>query len=269
MTTVGFVGLGQIGRPMAERLDAPVVYDVRADATAGFAHVAGDVKEVAERCDVVSVMVRDDAQVREVVTELLPAARPGNVIAVHSTISPGTAEELAAAAGDVHVVDVPVSGGAIGASQGSLAALFGGDQEAFERCRAAFSPWASRVIRFGPVGAGTRAKLALNLLIFSAFAAAAESQRLAEAAGIDLIELGNAVRHSDSVTGGVGAIMFRDTTAPVGADDPVRGILEHTRDLGEKDLGLALALADALDVDLPIARMARDVLATGLGVPHG
>ena len=67
----------------------------------------------------------------------------------------------------------------------------------------------------GPVGAGTRMKLARNLLHFVSFTAVTEAQRLAEAAGLDLIALGEVVRHTDAITGGPGAIMHRDTTAPL------------------------------------------------------
>jgi 3-hydroxyisobutyrate dehydrogenase-like beta-hydroxyacid dehydrogenase len=118
----------------------------------------------------------------------------------------------------------------------------------------------------GPAGAGTRAKLARNLLHFVAFTAAAEAQRLAEAAGLDLRKLARVVRHSDAVTGGVGSIMLRPTTAELAADDPLRPILEHTAALGEKDLALALELGGQLDVDLPMAQFALGSFAAGLGL---
>src|SRR5690606_24331326 len=100
---VGFIGLGQIGGPMAARLvDWPgglVVYDVRPEAAdphvANRATLAASIGELAAACDVVSVMVLDDDQVRSVVAELLPAARPGTAVVVHSTIRPETAEQLA------------------------------------------------------------------------------------------------------------------------------------------------------------------------------
>jgi 3-hydroxyisobutyrate dehydrogenase-like beta-hydroxyacid dehydrogenase len=124
------------------------------------------------------------------------------------------------------------------------------------------------VVHMGPVGAGTRTKLARNLLTFAAYTAAAEAQRLAEAAGLDLRKLARVVRHSDSVTGGPGSIMLRDTTAELASGDEWHDVLAHTRDLGEKDLTLALELADALGVDLPLTRLALRDLAQGLGVPH-
>jgi 3-hydroxyisobutyrate dehydrogenase len=118
------------------------------------------------------------------------------------------------------------------------------------------------------VGAGTRAKLARNLVTFASYSAVGEALRLAEEAGVDLVQLGQVVRHSDAVTGGPGAIALRDTTAPLAEGDPLRPIFTHTRELGEKDLHLALALGEELGVDLPFARMALDQLGAALGVPR-
>jgi len=281
VTGVGFVGLGQMGAPMAGHLvDWPgglVVCDVAPDATAPLAERGATVvrtpAEVARRADVVSVMVLDDDQVREVVLGpegILAAGRPGVVVAVHSTIRDGTAEALAAECRphQVAVVDAPVSGGFMGAHEGRLAVMVGGDPDAVERCREPFSRWAKLFVPVGPVGAGTRAKLARNLLHFIAFTGAFEAQRLAEAAGIDLKTLADVVRHSDRVTGGPGAIMLRDTTAPLAPGDDWYDMLVHVRELGEKDLTLALELGARLGVDLPLGRVARDRFAAGLGLPH-
>jgi 3-hydroxyisobutyrate dehydrogenase-like beta-hydroxyacid dehydrogenase len=275
VSAVGFIGLGRIGSPMAEHLldkpDKLIVYDVRSEATDSFvsrgASAAGSVAEVASRCDVISVMVRDDAEVRSVIAEMRENLQPRAVVAIHSTIRPGTAEALQKNAPEgVVILDALVSGGPMGAAAGTLVALVGGSAEGVERCRDVFSAWASLIVHVGPVGAGTRAKLARNLLTFVSYAAAGEAQRLAEASGIDLRELAKAVRHSDSVTGGPGAIMLRDTAAPMAADDPLREILAHTRDLGEKDLALALELAAELGVDLPFAKLALEQLGASLGL---
>lgn len=275
---VGFVGLGQIGAPMAGRIigwpGGLHVFDVRPQATAPLvaqgAAVAGSVAELGRTCDLISVMVLDDEQVRAVVAELLQTATPGAIIAVHSTIRAETAEALAltASAQGVDLLDAPVSGGFVGAHDGTLAAMVGGEREAYERATTVFASWASVVVHMGPVGAGTRTKLARNLLHFIAFTGVGEAQRLAEAAGLDLRKLARVVRHSDSVTGGPGAIMLRSTTAPVSPDDDWYDVLVHTRDLGEKDLTFALELADQLGLDLPLARQALQDFAVGLGVPH-
>ncbi len=275
---VGFVGLGNIGAAMAGRLvDWPgglVVYDIRPAAleplVALGARAAGDLADLGRACQVISVVVLTDGQARDVVMGLLPTVRPGTVVAVHSTVDTETAAELAALAEPygVHVLDAPVSGGAIGAADGRLAVMVGGERSAYERAKPVFSRWASLVLHLGPAGAGTRAKLARNLLTFAGFAAAAEAQRLAEAAGLDLGKLAAVVRHSDAITGGPSAVMVRRTTQALAADDGLRSIFEHTRTLGEKDLTLALTLGESLAVDLPFARLALDHLAAGLGVPH-
>lgn len=253
--SVGFVGLGQIGTPMARRLDDPLVYDVNPAATEGFSRVASSIDELSS-CDVVCVMVRDDEQVRSVV-----AALAGPVIAVHSTISVETAVSL----GD-RALDAPVSGGPMGAEEGRLAVMVGGSPEAFAIAEPVLKQLGDLVVHLGPAGAGTKAKLARNLLHFAAFTAAGEAARLAEAAGIDPAVLGEVVRHSDAVTGGPGAIMWRDSAGPLTADDGWRSIFEHVATLGEKDLRYALALGDSLDVDLPLAGLALDRLRKELGL---
>ncbi|WP_281279164.1 NAD(P)-dependent oxidoreductase [Nocardia yunnanensis] len=279
---VGFIGLGNMGAPMAHRLtDWPgglVVCDMRPDAVQPFidagAKAAETPAELAENCRVVSIVVLDDAQVRTVIAGpdgLLRTAKPGTVLAVHSTISDRTAAELAAecATRGVEFVDAPISGGAPAAQRGALAIMVGGSATAFEAVREPFGRFGSLVIHAGEVGAGTRMKLARNLLHFVAFTAAAEAQRLAEASGLDLAALGKVVRHSDSHTGGPGAIMLRKTTAPVEPDDFWFPILGHVRDLGEKDLSLALDLASRLNIDLPLAQRALHDLGDGLGVGPG
>jgi 3-hydroxyisobutyrate dehydrogenase-like beta-hydroxyacid dehydrogenase len=276
--TVGFIGLGQIGGPMAGRLvDWPgglVVFDVVAEAmaalTAKGATAAVNVAGVGASAQIVQVMVRDDAQVRTVVDELLTTMSAGEVIAVHSTIRPETAEELAALAvtHGVHLLDVPVSGGFMGAADGTLAAMVGGDREAYEQVKEPFACWASLVVHMGPAGAGTRTKLARNLMHFAAYSAALEAMALAEAAGLALPKLARVVRHSDGVTGGASAIMVRDTAAPLQPDDGLYDIFCHTRELAEKDLRLALALGAELGVDLPFTQLAMDRFAANLGVPH-
>lgn len=274
---VGFVGLGNIGKPMALRLaDSPAglwVYDVApapvAELAAAGATVSASLAELTGAVDLVCVMVRDDDQVRDVLDQVLAAAHPGLIVAIHSTVAPETPALLAELARPhgVEVVDAPVSGGAMGAADGSLAMLVGGPAEAFAACTDPFARLGTLVVHAGPVGAGTRMKLARNLMHFVAFTAATEAQRLAEAAGLDLVELGMVVRHTDAITGGPGAIMHRATAAPVPEDDFWFGVLDHVRALGEKDLRFATGLAAELGVDVPLARLALDRLGPGLGLP--
>jgi 2-hydroxy-3-oxopropionate reductase len=276
LLSVGYIGLGNMGAPMAKRLlDRPgglIVCDTRSEALEPFgkagAKVTSSPREVAENADVISVTVLNDEQVRDVVVQMLEVARPGTVVAVHSTISDVTAVELAQLCGEqgVELVDAPVSGGAPGAHKGKLAVMVGASDTAFEKVREPFGHWAELVVHAGDVGAGTRMKLARNLLHFVSFTAAAEAQRLAEAAGLDITELGKVVRHTDAITGGAGAIMLRDNTAALDENDNWYPIMSHVRDLGEKDLLLAIGLGERLHVTLPLARIALTGLGPGLGV---
>jgi 3-hydroxyisobutyrate dehydrogenase-like beta-hydroxyacid dehydrogenase len=276
-TRVGFIGLGNIGKPMALRLTkwdgGLTVFDIAPEPLAELAEagakVASSVGDLAAECGVISIMVNTDAQVRDVMGEIFGAAKPGTALVVHSTISPDLPPRLEDLGGrhDLLVVDAPVSGGAMGAADGSLAIMVGGTDAAFETVRGPLGLMGTEVVHCGPIGNGTAAKLARNLLHFVAFTATGEALRLAEAAGIDLQALGRIVRHTDSITGGPGAIMHRDTTRQLEPGDFWIPIFDHVRAIGEKDLTHAIELADRLGVDVPMAHYALDNLAAALGLP--
>lgn len=175
---LGYIGLGNQGAPMAKRLlDWPgglTVFDVRVEAMAPFveggATAAASVSDVAE-ADIISITVFDDAQVSSVITAdngLATHAKPGTIVAIHSTIADTTAVDLAEKLKPqgIHIVDAPVSGGAAAAAKGELAVMVGADDEAFQRIKEPFSRWASLLIHAGEPGAGTRMKLARNMLTF-------------------------------------------------------------------------------------------------------
>ncbi|ORA08855.1 NAD(P)-dependent oxidoreductase [Mycobacterium arosiense] len=274
---LGYIGLGNMGAPMATKMTewpgGITVYDIRTEAMTPLvekgAGLADSVADVAA-ADLIHITVLNDAQVREVVGELAAHAKPGTVIAIHSTISDTTAVELAAEhqPHGIHIVDAPVSGGAAAAAKGELATMVGAERQVYERIKPAFKHWASVVIHAGEPGAGTRMKLARNMLTFTSYAAACEAMKLAEAAGLDLQALGRVVRHTDALTGGPGAIIVRDNMKDLEPDNFLYQPFMHTRGLGEKDLSLALALGESVSVDLPLARLAYQRLAAGLGVPH-
>lgn len=274
---LGYIGLGNMGAPMAKRLaqwpGGLVVFDVRAEAMTPLAEVGATLADSpadVAKADVVSVTVLDDQQVRDVVGELVEHAKAGTVIAIHSTISPETAVELAEQLRPkgIHIVDAPVSGGGAAAEKGELAVMVGADREVYERVKPVFRQIGAMVIHAGEPGAGTRMKLARNMLTFVGYAAACEAMRLAEASGINLQQLGRVVRHTDALTSGPGAIMVRDDMSDIESDNFLYESFSHARALGEKDLSLALALGEANDVELPLAQIARQNLAAGLGVPH-
>lgn len=274
---LGYIGLGNMGAPMATKMTewpgGVTVFDIRTDAMTPLAEkgarLADSAADVAA-ADIIHITVLNDAQVREVVGEVAAHAEPGTVIAIHSTISDTTAVELARDLKErgIHIVDAPVSGGAAAAAKGELATMVGADREVYERIKPAFKHWAAVVIHAGEPGAGTRMKLARNMLTFTSYAAACEAMKLAEAAGLDLQALGRVVRHTDALTGGPGAIMVREDMKDLEPDNFLYQPFLHTRGLGEKDLSLALALGESVSVDLPLAQLAYERLAAGLGVPH-
>ena len=281
----GFVGLGNIGKPMALRLAADEAVDLQvfdldpgpvADLVAAGAAAAESIGALGNWADVICVMVRDDDQVRSVLAEVLAdlTTRSSMVpvsFVIHSTVAPSTPAELvnevmAVCGFAVEIIDAPVSGGSMGAADGSLAIMVGASAEGFKAVEPVLSVMGSKIVRAGELGSGTKFKLARNLLHFVSFTAAMEAARLAEAAGLDLVVLGDVVRHTDAITGGPGAILHRDTTAPIPDGDFWQGVFSHVSALGEKDLAFAIALAEQLDVDVPLSRLALDRLGPDLGL---
>ncbi len=266
---VGVVGLGAIGSGVADNLLRAglrvVVHDVRPEAVDAYRDRAASAATPAElfaASDVVVVAVVDDAQVRAVLSGPgggLVAARPGTVVVVVSTVSPGCVADAGreAAEAGVALVDCGVSGGPAAAASGDLVCMVGGEPASIERARPVFDAIGSRTLLMGPLGAGLAAKLARNLVQYGSWLAAYEAQVLAEAAGVDLLRLAEAIRVSDEHIGGASRLMFRTTAAPfTEADDP--GIVEAMRQgarLAHKDLSAALELGRSLGLELPLAGM--------------
>jgi len=267
--SAGVVGLGEIGGGLAGNLlKAGVtltVCDVRAEATAPYregAHVADSPRELAGRSDVVLVAVLDDAQVRDVLDGgdgVFAGAREGTTVVVVSTITTETVTAMRAAGArhGVTVVDCGVSGGQAGADNGELVCMVGGTEEEVDRVRPLLDVFSCLVLHMGPPGAGLSAKLARNVVQYGSWLAAQEAQELAEAAGVDLIKLGEAIRESDRVIGGAARLMFRPTAEPWPADTDVALLrfLADKASLAHKDLAAARALAEGLGVAMPVAAL--------------
>ena len=147
-TRVGFIGLGQIGKPMAINAAKKgfdlMVYDLQEQPTrelaASGAKVAVSAKEVAARSEIVQIAVRDGIQVEALVlgeAGVLASMKPGSAIAVHSTIHPKIVKKIGASAValQIGVIDAAISGGESGASAARLAYMVGGDKEWVEQCR--------------------------------------------------------------------------------------------------------------------------------------
>jgi 3-hydroxyisobutyrate dehydrogenase-like beta-hydroxyacid dehydrogenase len=198
--TVGFIGLGAMGRPMALNLrkhDVPVVVHNRSHAAervlveAG-ASLATTPAAVASLCQTVVVMLPDApdvAQVLEGSSGLLGALQPGTVVIDSSTIAPAAALRFATLVAERggHYLDAPVSGGEIGAIDGTLTFMVGGEAEALERVRPLLGHMgkAEKVVHVGASGAGQICKACNQLVIGGTMVAVAEALALAKKAGVD------------------------------------------------------------------------------------
>lgn len=194
--TIGFIGLGIMGRPMAGHLMAAghdlVCYDVVPEAVAALveqgAQGAGSSREAAEQAEVVISMVPDSPDVEKVyLTEdgVLAGARPGTLLIDMSTISPVTAIEVAkaAAAKGCPMLDAPVSGGEVGAQEAKLSIMVGGDQETFERAKPLFDLLGTPTL-CGPSGAGQTVKACNQIQVALNFIGMAEALVLGAKAGV-------------------------------------------------------------------------------------
>lgn len=273
---VGFVGVGTMGAEMARSVFAagfPLsVYDVSSEAMqrmAGLgASVAESPAEVAERSEMVSVVVLNDAQAVEVVQGkggILEAARPGLVIAIHSTVHFDTIRQLeeAATRHGVHLLDVPVSGGPHSAHDGALAVMVGGPVDVFERCRPVLETYGGLVVRMGEVGTGTVTKLARNLVGFAWCAAAYEGMRLIEGSGLDLATFRRIYDYTEHHARLVSRYMDRPTTAPADPEerpDWIR-LADYLLPKADKDLDAAIEYGKRLGIQLPVAEACRSELA--------
>jgi len=203
-TTIGFIGPGQMGRPMVDRLAvggwAPEVHARRSQTRAALAAdgilATGSATDLAGRVDLLIVCLFNDAQVRDVVLDggVLAAMQPGAILVNHVTGSPNLPVELQAAApSGVRILDVPVSGTADSIRDGRLTLLAAGDPADIERARAPLSSYGSPILEVGGLGDGQRVKLINNLLFTANLRMAMAAAALGESLGIAPAELARVI----------------------------------------------------------------------------
>jgi 3-hydroxyisobutyrate dehydrogenase-like beta-hydroxyacid dehydrogenase len=267
-TRVGFIGLGNIGKPMAVNVAtagfALMVYDVREEplkelAALGAA-VAHSPREIGAHGEIIELVVVDDAQVEAVTLGeggVLSGARPGSVIAIHSTVHPKTVRKIAelATARGVGVIDAEVSGGERGAQAKTLCYMVGGDKALFERCRPVFATSGANIFHLGDLGAGAIAKLAHNLIVYVNMLAASEGMRLAEKAGLDLKALQDVVHVSAGQSRVADNWLQQRRLKEVYTSGP-QGLMQ----LIHKDLRIALELGHDLGLPLPGAALTQQLI---------
>ncbi len=271
---IGFVGLGNIGKPMAINLaDDGVdltVYDVLQPNCEELANrgakVSASLVEMAGSCDVICICVRDDKDVEEVLSSphgVFSASRPGTTVVIHSTIRKGTLLRMADEARDhgIYLLDAAVSGGAIGADQRNLCYMVGGPAELLERCRPIFESSAVKIIHAGDVGTGLSLKLCNNLMTYASFVAIHESARMAQASGLS-IDLLKEVGEVNGVVTPVmaGFIEGRNMVRANCDEESFKNIFAGFAAIGVKDMDAGLDLATELEIELPGAQCTRGLV---------
>ena len=276
---VGFVGLGNIGLPMARNITgrgfALTVFDLRAEPLAELAArgatVAGTLGELGAGAEVIGVCVRDDAQVEGVLLGaegILAAARPGTIVVIHSTVHPRTIHAMArhAARRGVGVLDAPITGGAAGAEAKTLCYMAGGDASLIERCRPVFKTSAATIVTTGALGTGAATKLCNNIMMYLGFLAAFEATSLAQAAGVAREVLLDVTRSNGILTKPMEAYLgLRAAAASRTNDVALQHMLAGFSDLAAKDLEVALECARELGVTLPGTERCRELMALVYG----
>jgi 2-hydroxy-3-oxopropionate reductase len=272
--TIGFIGLGVMGAPMARNLLA-AGYEVLAwnrspgplaELVEAGARPAASPAALAAEADVLITIVSDDAALREVLggpDGAIAAARPGSLVVDMSTVSPALARELAAAAAarGVDFIDAPVSGGDVGAREGTLSIMVGGEPAALARARPLFEVLGSRVTHVGEAGAGQVAKACNQVLVAVIFAGLAEALVLGSKLGVDAAAI------LDALGGGMAANRIMEVR---------RGnFLGHDFapgfkiDLHHKDLEIALGAGGEVDAPLPLAAEVQQMFRALRAAGHG
>lgn len=267
---VGWIGLGHIGAPMAERVRAagfpftvwarrPAVCDPwRAQGVA----VAASPEALAAACDVVVTVVGGPDDVLGLHRQLMPAARPGTIFIDHSTAAPATGEALAALAAQhgMRALEGPVTGGTVGAERGTLTTFVGGSAEALEAARTVLQSFSGRIVHCGAAGSGYRTKLLNQTFMVGALLGVADGARIARAAGLDAAFL------QPALAGGSGdSLIFNGYLARMMSG---AGAANFSLGLLLKDLRLARAEAASLGVPAPLLDAAIATVADGVA-RHG
>ena len=270
MTTIAFLGLGNMGAPMAGNL-VNAGYTVRGyDPVPAARDAAADKGvEVAERgttavkgADVVITMLPNGALVKECYAEVMGKARKGALFVDSSTIAVDDARDVHAYAADrgFAQLDAPVSGGVKGAVAGTLAFMVGGEGEALERARPVLEPMAGKIIHCGDSGAGQAAKLCNNMLLAVQQIAVGEAFVLAEKLGLSAQSL------FDVVTGATGNCWAVHTNCPVPGPVPTSPANNGFKPgfataLMNKDLGLAMDAVASSGASAPLGSHAAQIYA--------
>jgi len=262
---IGFIGLGIMGKPMAQNLIKAgyelTVYDIAAErleeAVKAGAKAAGSSKEVAAESEIVITMLPNSPEVKEAVLGaggVLEGAKPGTILVDMSSIAPLASQEVAAKAKEkgVIVLDAPVSGGEPKAIEGTLAIMVGGPVETFEEVKDILAVMGASVTLVGDVGSGNTTKLANQIIVALNIAAMGEAMVLATKAGVNPEKVFQAIR------GGLAGSTVLDAKMPLVLK---RNFKPGFRiELHIKDLANALDTAHELGVPVPLSSVVMEAM---------
>jgi 2-hydroxy-3-oxopropionate reductase len=264
MVTIGFIGIGIMGRPMAKNLIKAgyklVVYDKFAnsgDLTALGAEGASSNKEAASKSDVVITMLPNSPHVKEAILGeggVIEGIASGKIVVDMSSIAPAASREVGAAlrAKGVAFLDAPVSGGEPKAIDGTLAIMVGGDQKTFDTVKPVLEKMGSSVVLVGDIGAGNVTKLANQIVVALNIAAVSEAFVLAAKAGVDPVKV------FDAIKGGLAGSTVMNAKAPMILDGNFKPGFRI--ELHIKDLQNALDTAHDLNAPVPLTANVMETL---------
>ncbi|MET3840352.1 NAD(P)-dependent oxidoreductase [Bradyrhizobium sp. OAE829] len=275
MKSIGFIGLGNMGGPMALNVLAKagrevVVFDTRQEAMASCvkagARAATDAASLAKECDVIYVSLPTPGLVESVLTAengFISGANRDAVVIDLSTNSPSVAKrvERRLSQSGVAYLESPVTGGVAKAKDGTLTIMVGGDEAVFQRSANLYGHISTKPVFVGPTGAASTVKLINNMLVLCNLAAAAEGMAMAAKAGLDLEKFADVVRNGSGFSAGFRLIAGK----PMNNDFSPQFALE----LAHKDFALAVALEAELEIPSIMSSPALSILKIARNLGYG
>ncbi len=262
---IGFIGLGNMGAPMAVNLvkagHEVTGFDVANTPPEGVSEAASAAAAATGK-DAVITMLPNGAILRSVAEEIIPAMSPGAVLIDCSTVDVDSARAVAsqAEAAGLGAVDAPVSGGVGGAAGGTLTFMAGGSEDAFAKAAPLFEIMGQKAVHCGDAGAGQSAKICNNMILGVTMIATCEAFALADKLGLDRQKMFDVV----STSSGYSWTMNAYCPAPgVGPTSPADNgyVPGFAADLMLKDLRLSQQAAESADADTPMGAMAQALYA--------
>ena len=270
---VGFIGLGNMGKPMALNLMA-AGHEVNGFDTAPVEaeglHILSTASEAAKGADVVITMLPNGAILRSVAETVLPAMSAGAVFLDCSTVDVDSARAVAAMAAEAKVIplDAPVSGGIGGASAGTLTFMVGGSEAGFEKAKPLFDIMGQKAVHCGPSGNGQAAKICNNMILGATMIVTCEAFALADKLGLDRQSMFDVVSTSSGYSWTMNAYCPAPGIGPTSPSD--NGYKPgFAVELMLKDLHLSQQAAEMVDADTPMGQMAQNLYAQFVEIEDG